>query len=94
MIDTSKAKWELSHEEKVAIKWFNENGFDGELTKQFKSKTYFSIQKDGVKTTCQLPQGFRFNAKKFMELWKDKWEMLCKLEQMEKKDKIGKGDIS
>lgn len=29
MIDISNAKYEFSKEEQYAIKWFNENGFDG-----------------------------------------------------------------
>ena len=84
MVDTSKAKWELSKEEKYAIEWFNENGFDGEIEKQFVSKTQFSITKDGIQDKFELPQGIKVNMKKFMEQFEVNWDMLCKLKQLEK----------
>lgn len=49
MIDISNAKWELSKEEQYAVKWFNDNGFDGKLDKQFLSKTKFSVSKNNIK---------------------------------------------
>ena len=35
MIDISSAKWDFSKEEKYAIQWFNENGYDGRIIKQY-----------------------------------------------------------
>ena len=39
MIDLKKARWDLSPEEKYAVKWLVENGFEGELARQYVSKT-------------------------------------------------------
>lgn len=47
MIDISNAKWDFSKEEKYAIKWLNENNFDGKIIKQYISKTVFEISRDG-----------------------------------------------
>ena len=46
MIDTSNAKWDFSKEEKFAIKWFEENGYNGKIIKQYISKTIFEISKE------------------------------------------------
>lgn len=35
MLDTSRAQWEISKEEKYALDWFERNGFDAVLEKQF-----------------------------------------------------------
>ena len=55
MIDISKAKWEFSKEVEYAINWFNENGYDGTLDKQYMSKTKFTVIKDGVDDKFELP---------------------------------------
>ncbi|MBQ2396840.1 MAG: hypothetical protein II304_07410 [Bacteroidales bacterium] len=80
MIDTSNAKWDLSKEEKYAVKWFNDNGFDGELDKQLLSKTKFNISKNGVLDTFELPNGLeKVNIKNIMSDYARSFDMLCKL---------------
>lgn len=80
MIDTSNAKWDLSKEEKYAVKWFNNNGFDGELDKQLLSKTKFNISKNGVSDTFELPNGLeKVNIKNVMSDYARSFDMLCKL---------------
>lgn len=80
MIDISNAKWDLSKEEKYAVKWFNDNGFDGELDKQLFSKTKFSISKNGVSDTFELPNGLeKVNIKNVMSDYARSFDMLCKL---------------
>ena len=77
MISTDKARWELSIEEKYAIQWLEENGFEGELARQYVSKTMFTARKDGVKTTFELPQGVQgVNVKAYMEFFRKEFAML------------------
>ena len=83
MIDISKQKWDFSKEEEFAIKWFNENGFDGKLEKQYVSKTIFSIEKDGVNDKFELPQGIIFkDISGYMEQYRRSWEILTELEKL------------
>ena len=83
MIDISKQKWDFSKEEDFAIKWFNENGFDGKLEKQYVSKSIFSIEKDGLKDKFELPQGIVFkNISAYMEQYRRNWELLAELENL------------
>jgi len=91
MIDTSKAKWDLSKEEKYAIKWFNENGFDGELVKQYISKTKFTVSKNGVTDHFELPQGFEgMKMGKYMEMYRKSFELHCEIEARKAEfDRIG-----
>lgn len=56
MTDIKNAKWDLSKGEQCAIKWFEENGFDLVLEKQFVSKTVFLVSKDGMSDTFELSQ--------------------------------------
>lgn len=85
MIDTGKARWDLSAEEKCAIQWLEENDFDGELTNQYVSKTKFSLRKDGVETTFELPQGVQgVNVKAYMELFYKQFAMLKAYETQKK----------
>lgn len=80
MIDISNAKWDLSKEEKYAVKWFNDNGFEGELDKQLLSKTKFNISKNGVSDTFELPNGLeKVNIKNVMSDYARSFDMLCKL---------------
>ena len=80
MIDISNAKWDFSKEEKFAIQWFNDNGYDGKIIKQYISKTIFEISKDGITEKFELPQGIVFkNIKGYMKQFKKNWEMLCEL---------------
>ena len=37
---------EASYEEEYVIKWFNDNGFNGKVIKQYVSKTIFEIEKE------------------------------------------------
>lgn len=77
MISTDKARWELSLEEKYAILWLEENGFEGELARQYVSKTIFTARKDGVETTFELPQGVQgVNVKAYMEFFRKEFSML------------------
>lgn len=83
MIDISKQKWDFSKEEKFVIKWFDENGFDGTLEKQYVSKTIFSIEKDGVKDKFELPQGIIFkDISGYMEQYRRSRKMLTELEKL------------
>ena len=85
MIDIKNAKWDLSNEEKYAIKWFNENGFDGVLEKQYLSKTIFSVSKDGQTDKFELPQGYKgMKMGKYMEAYKASFAMKCELEILRK----------
>ena len=80
MIDISNAKWDFSKEEKYAIKWLENNGFEGRIEKQYVSKTIFTISKDGVTTKFELPQGVVFkNIAGYMEQYKKNWELTCEL---------------
>lgn len=88
MIDTSKQKWDFSKEEEFSIKWLNDNGFDGELEKQYVSKTIFSLEKDGVKSKFELPQGIVFKSiSDYMEQFEKNWEILVRLEELRNETK-------
>lgn len=82
MIDISKQKWNFSKEEKFAIKWFNEHGYNGELKKQYLSKTVFVIEKDGVVGEFSLPQGIKIDIAKYMDSYEKNWNMLCELQRL------------
>ena len=85
MIDISKAKWELSKEEKFAVKWFEAHGFSGELTKQFLSKTVFTVSKDGISDTMELMQGFEgINIAKYMEQYMNSFSLKRELIKLRK----------
>lgn len=83
MIDTSKAKWDLSTNDKAAIKWLEANGFSGVLVKQYISKSVFRVEKDGVGDTLEIPDSkdrpnmeqFGRNFERFCELQKLKEEL-------------------
>ena len=88
MIDTSNAKWDFSKEENYAIQWFNDNGYDGNIIKQYISKTIFEISKDGITEKFELPQGMEFkNVKGYMEQYKKNWKMLCELQRLREEAK-------
>ena len=83
MIDTSNAKWDFSNEEKYAIRWFNENGFTGELKRQYISKTIFIVSKDGQTEKFELPQGFKgMKMNKVMAAFEKSFAMACELERL------------
>ena len=82
-INVKNAKWNLSKEEKVAIKWFEDNGFEGGLDKQYLSKTKFTVRKNGVEDKFELPQGTNgLNAKKYMEEYGKSFDLLCELQSL------------
>lgn len=88
MIDTSNAKWDFSKEEKFVIKWFEENGYNGRIIKQYISKTIFEISKDGITEKFELPQGIEFkNIKGYMEQYRKNWELLCELQRLREEAK-------
>lgn len=88
-MDISNAKYDFSKEEKYVINWFNENGFDGKIIKQYVSKTVFEITKDGISDKFELPQGIVFkNIKAYMEQFMKNWEMYCELCKLRKNDEI------
>lgn len=85
MINTAKAKWDLSKEEKYAVNWFNKHGFDGEIEKQYLSKTKFIISKNGVTDRFELPQGIKnINTRKIMDSYEKSFNLLCELEILRK----------
>ena len=85
MINISNAKWDFSKEEKYVIDWFNKNGFDGKMVKQYISKTVFEISKDGISDKFELPQGIVFkNIKAYMEQFMKNWDMYCELCELRK----------
>lgn len=85
MIDTSKAKWDFSNEEKYAIRWFNENGFTGELVKQYISKTIFIVSKDGQTEKFELPQGFKgMKMGKYMAMFEKSFAMAIEYERLKR----------
>ena len=66
-------------------KWFNKNGFDGKIVKQYVSKTIFEISKDGILDKFELPQGIIFkNIKAYMEQFMKNWDMYCELYKLRK----------
>lgn len=88
MIDITNAKWDFSNEEKYVIKWFDDNGYDGKIVKQYVTKTIFEISKDGVSDRFELPQGIVItNLDGCMAQFKRNWEMLCQLQQLRKEVK-------
>ena len=80
MLDLSKVKWDMSPEEKDAVKWFNDNGFDGNV-QQLLSKTKFTVTKNGVTdTSFQIPNIPNVKIKDLMEQYRQSFEMLCRLQ--------------
>ena len=83
MIDTTNAKWDFSKEEEYVIKWFNDNGFNGKIIKQYVSKTIFEIEKDNIVDKFELPQGIVFNSiSSYMKQFQKNWDMLCELNKL------------
>ena len=81
MIDVSKVKSDLTKADKYAIKWFNKNGFEGKIVKQYISKTVFEIEKDGVKDKFELPDGI-VDIGKYMKAYENNWKMICELKKL------------
>ncbi len=88
MIDISSAKWDFSKEEKYVIDWFNKNGYEGKLERQYVSKTVFTVTKDGITDKFELPQGIAFKSiSNYMKQFEKNWEMLCELHKLRKEVK-------
>lgn len=84
MLDLSKVKWDMSPEEKYAVKWFNDHGFDGDV-QQLLSKTKFTVTKNGVTdTSFQIPTIPNVKIKDLMEQYEKSFEMICKLQALNK----------
>lgn len=82
MLDLSKVKWDMSPEEKYAVKWFNDHGFDGDV-QQLLSKTKFIVTKNGVTdTSFQIPTIPNVKIKDLMEQYEKSFEMICKLQAL------------
>lgn len=89
MVDTSNAKWDLSKEEKYAIKWFEEHGFSAVLEKQYISKTIFTVSKDGVSDKYELTQGIKgMKMADVMTQFQKNWDIYCQL--LELRQQAGK----
>lgn len=85
MIHTDNAKWDFSKEEKYALAWFDEHGFDVVLEKQYVSKTIFTVSKDGMSDKFELAQGVKgMKIEKYMGQWLKNWEMYCELIELRK----------
>lgn len=82
MIDTVKAKWNLSKEEKHAIEWLDKKGFDVTLEKQFVSKTIFVVSKNGVSDNLELAQEQGKNIESFMMQYEKRFENLVELKSL------------
>ena len=84
MLDLSKVKWDMSPEEKYAVKWFNDHGFNGDV-QQLLSKTKFAVTKNGVTdTSFQIPTIPNVKIKDLMEQYEKSFEMICKLQTLNK----------
>ena len=83
MVDITNAKWDLSKKEKSAIKWLDDNGYNGKILKQYVSKTIFEISKDGITDNFELPQSIDSKQiKNYMEQFQKNWNMLCELKKL------------
>lgn len=84
MIDTSKAKWEFSKEDKYIFDWLEKNGFDAVLEKQHISKMIVTVSKDGVTDVAHFTSGMRFDVKSYMEQYGKSFSLLCELQKLRK----------
>lgn len=82
MIDTSKAKWEFSKEDKYIFNWLEENGFDAVLEKQYISKMKVTVSKNGVTDKAEFRSGDRFDVKSYMKQYGKSFELLCELQKL------------
>lgn len=82
MVDTSKAKWEFSKEDKYIFDWLEKNGFDAVLEKQYISKMKVSVSKNGVTDNAEFISGTRFDVKSYMEQYRKSFNLLCELQKL------------
>lgn len=80
MIDTSKAKWEFSKEDKYIFNWLDKNGFDAVLEKQYITKMKVTVTKDGVTDNAEFVSGMRYDVKSYMEQYRKSFELLRRLQ--------------
>lgn len=84
MIDTSKAKWEFSKEDKYIFDWLGKNGFDAVLEKQYISKMKVTVSKNGVIDNAEFASGMKFDVKSYMEQYGKTFDLLCELHKLRK----------
>lgn len=95
MIDTSKAKWDLSKEEKYAVKWLDKHGFSGSLKKQYISKTKFTICKDGINIPFEVFIDAKgYSVKKAMELLEKSFELELQNQELKRQIELAKAEIA
>ncbi|MCD8008210.1 MAG: hypothetical protein LUF68_04660 [Clostridiales bacterium] len=83
MIDLTKKKWDFSKEEQYAVDWFDKNGYNVTLKKQFISKTIFLVEKDGIEDSFELLLTIKgLNIREYMENYRKQWDMLVELRQL------------
>ena len=87
MIDTSKAKWEFSKEDRYIFDWLEKNGFDAVLEKQYISKMKVTVSKNGVVDNAEFVSGVKFDVKSYMEQYAKSFELLCELQELKGKMK-------
>lgn len=78
-------KKDKSKLEKYVETWFEKNGFQCELIKQYQSKTKYKISKDGIIEIFELPYALT-DPKKYMEMYRKSFEM--KKEILKMKDSL------
>lgn len=61
-------KKDYSKNEKYAVKFFKNNGFEFEILKQYNSKTKFKVKKDGLSYVWELPVGVE-NIRSYMKIF-------------------------
>ena len=83
MIDTSKAKWELSKEDAYVFEWLQANGFDAVLVKQYVSKMKVTVSKDGVTDHAEFTSGRKYDVKAYMEQYGRAFEQQRRIQQLE-----------
>ena len=59
---------DFSKNEKYAMRYFKENGFDFVILKQYNSKTKFKVQRDGLSYIWELPTGVE-NIGQYMKVF-------------------------
>lgn len=88
MIDLSRTQKELSESVQYAVKWFEKNGFDGQLTRNNTAKTEFVVSKDGVSDTFTLTatrqDPRKCDIKRYMAEFEKSFTMKCEIEALRK----------
>ena len=74
-------KKDFSKNEKYAMKFFKNNGFEFEILKQYNSKTKFKVQKDGLYYEWELPVGVE-DIKKYMSMFMYSHEQKLEIQKL------------